>query len=50
MSTEEKPVSVGEWITTYLILIVPIVNFVMPFVWAFRSDTNPKRPIGLKPL
>ena len=43
MSTEQNPVSVGEWVLTYLILCVPIVNIVMLFVWAFGSSTNPSK-------
>ncbi|NLN66095.1 MAG: zinc-ribbon domain-containing protein [Clostridiaceae bacterium] len=36
----DKPYSVGGWLLTYLILLIPIVNIVMPFVWAFGSNTN----------
>jgi hypothetical protein len=35
----EKPISIGEWLVTYLISIVPIVNIVMLFVWGFGSKT-----------
>lgn len=40
MDPREKPYSVGGWLLTRLIMIVPIVNIVMPFVWAFGSKTN----------
>ncbi len=36
-------VSVGEWITTALIMMIPIVNFIMIFVWAFGSKSNPSK-------
>ncbi|MBF4692862.1 hypothetical protein [Fusibacter ferrireducens] len=36
-------VSMKEWIITLLILCIPIVNIVMPFVWAFSSATNPSK-------
>ena len=36
----ESPVSVGEWMLTMLVCIIPIVNIVMLFVWAFGSNTN----------
>ncbi|MCX6138409.1 MAG: hypothetical protein NTV54_13040 [Ignavibacteriales bacterium] len=36
----EPPVSLGEWMITMLIMIIPIVNIVMLFVWAFGSGTN----------
>lgn len=41
--TEEpsyKPMTIGDWIITSLILLIPMVNIVMPFVWAFGSDTQ----------
>lgn len=36
----EKPYSVGGWLLTFLVMIIPIVNIIMPFVWAFSSRTN----------
>lgn len=33
----DTDVSVGEWIVTYLIMMIPLVNIVMMFVWAFGS-------------
>ena len=33
----EEPVSRGEWLITMLILMIPCVNLVMMFVWAFSS-------------
>lgn len=32
--------SVGEWMITLLISVIPIVNLVMYFVWAFGDNTN----------
>lgn len=37
----EEPVSMGEWVITWLILMIPCVNIVMMFVWAF-SKTEKK--------
>ncbi len=34
----EEPVSVKEWIITMLLLMIPIVNLVLMFVWAFSSE------------
>lgn len=34
----EEPVSIGEWIITYLIMMVPCVNIIMMFVWAFSKN------------
>ncbi|MGB2011706.1 MAG: hypothetical protein ACPHYF_09275 [Akkermansiaceae bacterium] len=36
----EKPMSVGDWFVTILILAIPLVNITMYLVWAFSSDTN----------
>ncbi|WP_412848866.1 hypothetical protein [Brevibacillus sp. 179-C8.2 HS] len=35
--------SVKEWLITFLILMVPIVNLVMYFVWAFGGEGNLNR-------
>ncbi len=36
----EEPISIGEWLVTMLILMIPCVNIVMLFVWAFGSGTK----------
>lgn len=38
----EKPLTTGEWVITHLVLLIPVVNLVMHFVWAF-SDGNISR-------
>lgn len=42
MSSHNSSVmSVGDWLITLVILtVIPIVNIVMAFVWAFSSGTN----------
>ena len=35
-----QPMSISDWLITYLIMIVPIVNIVMLFIWGFGSNTN----------
>ena len=35
--------SIGDWIITSLILAIPIVGFVMLFVWGFGSNTHPSK-------
>jgi len=32
-----------DWIITYLILLIPCVNFIMPFVWAFGTGNVNRR-------
>lgn len=34
----EEPVSIGEWVIAYLIMMVPCVGIVMMFVWAFSKN------------
>lgn len=36
-NSESEIVSVGEWIVSNIILMIPIVGIVMMFVWAFSS-------------
>ena len=36
-------VSIKEWLITNLIMMIPLVNIVMMFVWAFSSNTNPNK-------
>jgi len=35
-----KTMSVSDWLIVYLITLIPIVNIIMLFVWAFGSNTN----------
>ncbi|MEY3018185.1 MAG: hypothetical protein RL336_1320 [Pseudomonadota bacterium] len=39
---ETKPVSIGDWIVTYLLLCIPLVNFIMLIVWAVQADKPSK--------
>lgn len=36
----EEPVSVSEWFLSTLLMVVPIVNIVMVFVWAFGGGSK----------
>lgn len=39
----EEPVSVGEWIVSMLLMLVPCLNIIMMFVWAFgKSEKKSK--------
>jgi len=33
----------GEWMITMLLMIIPIVNIVLMFVWAFGGNVNPSK-------
>jgi hypothetical protein len=39
-SNLEEPVTIKEWIITWLLLCIPIANIILPFVWAFDSSTK----------
>jgi hypothetical protein len=36
----EEPVSIGEWMISILLMLIPCVNIIMIFVWAFGSGTK----------
>lgn len=36
----EEPVSVKEWLLTTLVMIIPLVNIIMVFVWAFGNGAK----------
>lgn len=36
----EEPVSFAEWMISMLIMVIPCVNIIMMFVWAFGSGTK----------
>ncbi len=43
-NTNDAPIiSLGEWIITLLITAIPLVGFIMLFVWGFSSGTNPTK-------
>lgn len=35
--------SVGDWLITMVIMAIPIVGFIMLFVWAFGDTSKPSR-------
>jgi len=43
-STNDAPIiSLGEWLITLIITAIPLVGFIMLFVWAFGGNTNPTK-------
>ena len=40
---QQNVMSTGEWMITLLITAIPIVGFIMLFVWAFGSNENPTK-------
>lgn len=35
--------SIKDWIITFIIAAIPIVNIIMLFVWGFGDGTNPNK-------
>jgi hypothetical protein len=35
--------SLGDWIITFIVLLIPLVNIIMVFVWGFSKTTNPNK-------
>lgn len=40
VTQNEEVVSVKEWLGTMALLLIPIVNLVLMFVWAFSTDVK----------
>ena len=40
---ENKPVTVGQWIITLIILGIPLLNVIMLIVWAVGGSTHPSK-------
>jgi len=43
-------VTTGDWFVTLFILAIPIIGFIMLFVWAFSGGTNPSKANWAKAL
>ena len=42
-SPKYNPMSIRDWLITSFIFAIPIVGFVMLFVWGFGSNTQPSK-------
>jgi fatty acid desaturase len=38
-----QPMSIGDWVITFIITYIPLVGFIMLFVWAFGDGTHPSK-------
>lgn len=41
--TTYTPMTIGDWIITFIITYVPLVGLIMLFVWAFGDGTHPSK-------
>jgi len=39
-SRDTSVITTGDWMVTLLIMIIPVINIIMLFVWAFSGGTN----------
>ena len=39
----EEPMSLGEWLVCLLVMLIPCVNIIMMFVWAFADGKKSKQ-------
>lgn len=39
MPRDDRPVSLGDWIITLIVLAIPLVGIIMLFVWGFSAGT-----------
>lgn len=37
------PISVGDWMLTYLLMCIPVVNLVLLCIWAFGGAAPPSK-------
>jgi hypothetical protein len=35
-----EPMELKDWIITFLLLMIPFANLILPFVWAFGENVN----------
>lgn len=41
--SEYRPVTIGNWIVTFILLAIPLVNLIMLIVWAVSTSTHPSK-------
>lgn len=42
-SRQYSPMTVGNWLLTFVILALPFIGFIMQLVWAFSEETHPSK-------
>jgi len=40
---QHPSVTLGDWMVTMLLCVIPLVNIIMLIVWAFSGSTNPSK-------
>lgn len=42
-ATNESVMSVKDWLLTFVVMMIPIVNLVMMIIWAIKAENPSKR-------
>lgn len=42
-TTNYKPMTMSDWLITFIIQAIPLVGIIMLFVWAFGDGTHPSK-------
>ncbi len=42
-NTNYRPMTMGDWLVTLIIQMIPLVGLIMLFVWAFGDSTHPSK-------
>jgi membrane-associated HD superfamily phosphohydrolase len=37
------PITIGNWLLTFIITALPLIGFIMLIVWAVSADTHPSK-------
>ena len=43
VNNQYQPMTVGQWLITYLLMCIPIAGFVLLIVWAASGSTHPSK-------
>jgi len=38
-----QPLTIGDWVVTRIVLMLPLVGLIMLLIWALSSDTHPSK-------
>jgi len=38
-----QPLSIGDWLVTLIVTAIPVIGFIMLFVWAFGGNAHPSK-------
>ena len=42
-NTQYQPMTIGQWILTFIVSAIPLVGIIMMIVWAASGSTNPSK-------